>query len=84
MKYLLGDRAQHSATDFDLVGKRGEISGRSDDNLETIKSRLDVYHNQTAPLAAYYVEEGKHKAVKGMGTIEDNFGRIKVAIDGAK
>ena len=42
-----------------------------------------MYHNQTAPLAAYY-EEGKHKAVKGMGTIEDIFGRIKVAIDGAK
>ena len=30
--------------------ERGKISGRSDDNLETIKSRLEVYHNQTAPL----------------------------------
>lgn len=30
--------------------KRGQESGRSDDNEETIKKRLDVYHNQTAPL----------------------------------
>ena len=30
--------------------KRGQESGRSDDNAETIKKCLDVYHNQTAPL----------------------------------
>ena len=35
--------------------ERGKVSGRSDDNLETIKSRLDVYHKQTAPLADYYI-----------------------------
>ena len=29
--------------------ERGKVSGRSDDNLETIKSRLEVYHTQTAP-----------------------------------
>ncbi|MEG1543479.1 MAG: adenylate kinase [Tannerellaceae bacterium] len=61
--------------------ERGKISGRSDDNLETIKSRLEVYHTQTAPLAAYYIEEGKHKAIKGMGAIEEIFGRIKEAIN---
>lgn len=64
--------------------KRGEISGRSDDNLETIKSRLDVYHSQTAPLAAYYVEEGKHSAIEGMGTVEEIFARIKKAVDAVK
>ena len=45
--------------------ERGKVSGRSDDNLETIKSRLDVYHKQTAPLADYYIGEGKHVAIKG-------------------
>lgn len=60
--------------------ERGKISGRSDDNLETIKSRLEVYHNQTAPLADYYIGEGKHVAIKGMGTIEEIFGRIKDAV----
>ena len=49
-------------------------------DLETIKSRLEVYHKQTAPLADFYVEEGKHVAIQGMGTIEEIFGRIKDAI----
>ena len=61
--------------------ERGKVSGRSDDNLETIKSRLDVYHKQTAPLADYYIGEGKHVAIKGMGTIEEIFGRIKEAVN---
>jgi len=52
--------------------------------LETIKSRLDVYHTQTAPLADYYVGEGKHVAIKGMGTIEEIFGRIKEAVNNVK
>ena len=64
--------------------ERGKISGRSDDNLETIKSRLEVYHTQTAPLADYYVEEGKHVAINGMGTIEEIFGRIKEAVNNVK
>ena len=64
--------------------KRGEISGRSDDNLETIKSRLEVYHNQTAPLANYYIEEGKHSAIEGMGSVEDIFGRIEKAVNAVK
>ena len=34
--------------------KRGQESGRSDDNEETIKKRLTVYHNQTAPLIDWY------------------------------
>ena len=61
--------------------ERGKISGRSDDNLETIKSRLEVYYKQTAPLADYYIGEGKYVAIKGVGAIEEIFGRIKEAID---
>ncbi|MBC8603411.1 adenylate kinase [Parabacteroides acidifaciens] len=61
--------------------ERGKVSGRSDDNLETIKSRLDVYHKQTAPLADYYIGEGKHVAIEGMGTVEEIFGRIKEAVN---
>ena len=64
--------------------ERGKVSGRSDDNLETIKSRLEVYHNQTAPLAEYYIGEGKHVAIHGMGSIEEIFGRIKEAINAVK
>ena len=56
--------------------ERGRISGRSDDNEETIQSRLKVYHSQTAPLAEYYKGKGKHAPIKGNGTIEDIFNRI--------
>ena len=37
---------------------RGQTSGRSDDNLETIQKRLNVYHNLTQPLIEYY--DGLH------------------------
>ena len=68
----------------DRLIERGKISGRSDDNPETIKARLDVYHTQTAPLATYYIGEGKHVAIKGVGQIEHIFERIAEAIDRAK
>ena len=59
---------------------RGKISGRTDDNITTIKQRLDVYHTQTAPLATYYISEGKHIAIKGVGSIEEISQRIDEAI----
>ena len=61
--------------------ERGRISGRSDDNEETIKSRLKVYHSQTAPLAEFYKGKGKHKAIKGEDSIDDIFIRIDDAIN---
>ena len=55
---------------------RGKQTGRADDNEDTIKERLSVYHNQTAPLREYYMDEGKYHAIDGQGTIEDVFTRI--------
>ena len=66
---------------IDRLVKRGQMSGRSDDNEETIQKRLDVYHNQTSPLQAFYQEKGLYKAIKGIGTIEGIFEDIKAAID---
>jgi len=60
--------------------ERGKISGRSDDNEETIQSRLKVYHSQTAPLAQHYHEKGKRIVIKGIGTIEEIFNRIKESL----
>jgi adenylate kinase len=57
--------------------ERGKRLGRSDDNPETIKSRLDVYHAQTAPLAAHYEKEGKLHTIRGIGEIEGVFEQIK-------
>ncbi len=66
---------------IDRLVKRGQMSGRSDDNEETIKKRLDVYHNQTSPLQEFYKEKGLYKAIKGIGTIDGIFKDIKAVID---
>ena len=66
---------------IDRLVKRGQMSGRSDDNEETIKKRLAVYHNQTSPLQEFYKEKGLYKAIKGTGTIDGIFEDIKTAID---
>jgi adenylate kinase len=60
---------------------RGKESGRSDDNEETIKKRLNVYHTQTSPLIDWYEKEGVHYHVKGIGTLEEIFGRVCDVID---
>ena len=64
--------------------KRGQQSGRSDDNLETIKSRLDVYKNQTSPLKEHYKTTGKLASIQGMGTVDDIFGLVVEAVDKVK
>lgn len=65
----------------DRLIKRGEQSGRSDDNMETITRRLEVYHNQTSPLRDYYMSEGKYHAIPGSGSIDEIFSTIKESID---
>ena len=60
---------------------RGKESGRSDDNEETIKKRLNVYHTQTSPLIDWYETEGIHHHVEGLGTIDEIFARIAKVID---
>lgn len=55
---------------------RGKETGRADDNEATIKERLNVYHNQTAPLRDYYINEGKYHRIDGHGSIDDVFSRI--------
>jgi len=61
--------------------KRGEISGRSDDNLETIQKRINVYKEQTLPVAGYYKSEGKLLDIEGNNGIDDTFELIKNAIE---
>lgn len=60
---------------------RGKQSGRSDDNEETIKKRLTVYHNQTAPLIEWYEKEGIHHHINGLGELDRIFGDICAVID---
>jgi adenylate kinase len=59
---------------------RGKETGRSDDNLETINNRIDVYNRQTVPVTYYYDKMHKHAAVKGTGTVDQIFERIQKVI----
>ena len=60
---------------------RGQMSGRADDNEETARKRLEVYHNQTSPLKAYYEQQGKYRAINGLGSIDGIFDLIKAELD---
>ena len=60
---------------------RGQQSGRSDDNEETIKKRLGVYHSQTAPLIEWYRREGIHHHIDGLGELDRIFGDISAVIE---
>ena len=61
--------------------ERGKVSGRADDNLNTIRHRIAVYHNQTEPIAHYYLHHGNYYAVNGNHTMADVFLQIMRIID---
>ena len=63
--------------------RRGQETGRADDNPETIKSRLNVYHNQTLPLKEYYTNEGKYLPINGLGVVDDIFNDIAAGLEKA-
>ena len=60
---------------------RGQMSGRADDNEETARKRLEVYHIQTSPLKAYYEQQGKYRAINGLGSIDGIFESISETLD---
>lgn len=49
----------------------GTLVQRKDDQPETVKERLAVYHEQTEPLKAYYAKSGKLVTVEGQERVED-------------
>ena len=53
----------------DICG--GELFQRDDDKPETIRHRLEVYYEQTAPLVSYYAEEGLLVGIDAMGPVDD-------------
>ena len=60
---------------------RGQQIGRADDNEETIKKRLVVYHSQTQPLIEWYKQEGLHYHINGLGELDRIFGDLCKVID---
>ena len=91
LKKMLAERGQDVSVMLDLevpedelmvrLIKRGKDSGRADDNEETIKKRLHVYHSQTSPLIDWYKNEKKYQHINGLGTMDGSFADICEAVD---
>ena len=60
-----------------------EFSRRSDDNVETVHTRLQAYHAQTAPILPYYRGKNRLRQVDGMASIDEVEQQIAAVIDGA-
>lgn len=59
---------------------RASEQGRSDDTIETINRRMDVYEEQTAPVLDYYRSAGSVIEIDGTGTPSEVFGRLIEAV----
>ena len=91
LQKMLAERGQDVSVMLDLevpedelmvrLIKRGKDSGRADDNEETIKKRLHVYHSQTSPLIDWYKNEKKYQHINGLGTMDGIFADICEAVD---
>jgi adenylate kinase len=60
----------------DCLNAGGELIQREDDNEETIKSRIDVYREQTEPVVSFYEKRSKLKAVDAEGSIDEVYERF--------
>lgn len=62
------------------IAKRAEIEGRTDDTEEVVRNRLNVYAEQTAPVADFYQEQDIVTEILGKGSIEDVQERIQAIL----
>jgi adenylate kinase len=66
---------------MERISKRHQ--GREDDNPETVRERLRVYHRETEPLIAYYEERGLLRRVDGAGGPDAVWVQVRAALDDA-
>lgn len=60
----------------DRLAGRAKAEGRADDNPESVRNRLNVYNDVTAPVIDFYRQHGMLKVVYGEGSMDDVFTRI--------
>lgn len=58
------------------IAKRAQLEGRSDDTEEVVRNRLEVYDQQTAPVADYFDKKGVLSRLVGSGSIDSVYQRI--------
>jgi adenylate kinase len=61
-----------------------DLIQRDDDKEETVRKRLEIYHEQTQPLIEYYQNKGILTTVDGVGEVEEISNRIKEALEVSK
>ena len=58
------------------IAGRAQAEGRADDTPESVRTRLKIYTDSTAPVVEYYRQHGQLKVVDGVGSLDDVFVRI--------
>lgn len=66
------------------IAGRAAAEGRADDTPESVRTRLKVYDNQTAPVIDYYRQHGQLTVVNGVGSLDEVFSRLIEALSPAK
>jgi adenylate kinase len=66
------------------IAGRAAAEGRADDTPESVRTRLKVYDNQTAPVIDYYRQHGRLTVVNGVGSLDEVFSRLIEALSPAK
>ena len=62
------------------IAGRAAAEGRADDSPESVRTRLQVYNDQTAPVVDFFRQRGKLSVVDGVGSLDEVFTRIIEAL----
>ena len=65
---------------IERLAGRAQAEGRADDSPESVRHRLNVYDQQTAPVIEFYRQHGQLTVVDGVGSLDEVFTRIVEAI----
>ncbi len=64
------------------IARRAELEGRADDDVETVRHRMTVYENETAPVIDYYANRELLSQILGTGSIEEVSARLLSVLQG--
>ncbi|MFD0740019.1 adenylate kinase [Lysobacter koreensis] len=64
----------------DRIAGRAAAEGRADDSPDSVRTRLGVYDNQTAPVIDFYRQHGQLTVVDGVGSLDEVFNRVIEAL----